>query len=186
MRISPRLLQVFSSNYVTDARRPNQLQNTQKGQSGSGIGLIVWLLFLALGLGSIPAHAIEAKIEAAQEFFGQYQAYQRNFDSQILDMYAEDALIQNTRRYPTGNVRVLEIPVWLYKWLIRAVLPFAKLRKDLNSYSEITYTPEDGLVRIKASRFSHLKKYSSPIELLIGPDQNGQWLIYEEISESRP
>jgi hypothetical protein len=41
-------------------------------------------------------------------------------------------------------------------------------------------------VRIKADRFSELKKYHSPISILVKPTPDGVWLIYEELSESRP
>jgi hypothetical protein len=31
-----------------------------------------------------------------------------------------------------------------------------------------------------------LKKYESPYSILVGPDANGDWRIFEELSESRP
>ena len=41
-------------------------------------------------------------------------------------------------------------------------------------------------MRISATRYSELKKYASPFSLLVGPGLDGNWLIFEEISESRP
>ena len=46
--------------------------------------------------------------------------------------------------------------------------------------------PEGERVRITCTRFSELKKYSSPLSLLVGPDKDGKWLIFEEISKSQP
>jgi hypothetical protein len=41
-------------------------------------------------------------------------------------------------------------------------------------------------VRIVCSRFSVLKNYTAPISMLVGPGPAGTWLIFEELSESRP
>ena len=41
-------------------------------------------------------------------------------------------------------------------------------------------------MRISCSRYSELKKYTSPYTLLVGPGRTGQWQILEELSESRP
>lgn len=53
-------------------------------------------------------------------------------------------------------------------------------------YSDIKITQEGDKFRVTATRFSNLKKYSSPLSLLIGRDKNDVWLIYEELSESQP
>jgi len=78
------------------------------------------------------------------------------------------------------------MPATQYKALIRQTLPLAKLRGDTNTYSEVSFSNEGSNVRIRATRFSNLKKYSSPISLLVAPDDTGRLLIYEELSESRP
>lgn len=78
------------------------------------------------------------------------------------------------------------MPAPRYKTLIREAMPLAKARGDRNTFSHVRYIPEGARVRIRASRFSALKNYASPISLLVGPSPTGQWLIYEEVSESRP
>ena len=65
-------------------------------------------------------------------------------------------------------------------------MPLAKARGDRNTYSNVSYTREGQRFRIRASRFSELKNYTSPLSLLVGPSANGTWLIYEELSESGP
>jgi hypothetical protein len=80
----------------------------------------------------------------------------------------------------------MSMPALSYKSLIRQVMPKAKAAGDLSTYSDVRYTPEDGRVRISATRHSELKKYASPFSLLVGPGPDGSWLIFEEISESRP
>jgi hypothetical protein len=122
----------------------------------------------------------------AKELFERYVALERAFDSAQGDLYSEDAKIQNIRNYPSGQQRTVEFPAPEYKNLLRAAMPLAKARGDTSIYSDVKYTPEGERVRITCTRFSELKKYSSPLSLLVGPDKEGKWLIFEEISESQP
>jgi hypothetical protein len=132
------------------------------------------------------ATALSAPLDDAKKCFDRYVALEAAFDPAAADLYADDAKIQNTRTYPTGQKRVQTIPAPAYKALIRQAMPLAKQRGDTNTYSEIKFTQEGDKVRVTASRYSNLKKYSSPLSLLVGPNKEGVWLIYEELSESRP
>lgn len=124
--------------------------------------------------------------EAAKTLFAQYVALEYAYDANIAELYADDALIKNKRIYPAGDVREITMPAVNYKTLLRQAMPIAKVRGDRSTYSQVTYTLEGERVRIQASRFSELKSYTSPISLLVGPSKSGKWLIYEELSESRP
>lgn len=124
--------------------------------------------------------------EAAKTLFAQYVALEHAYDANIAELYADDALIKNKRIYPAGDVREITMPAVNYKTLLRQAMPIAKVRGDRSTYSQVTYTLEGERVRIQASRFSELKSHTSPISLLVGPSKSGKWLIYEELSESRP
>ena len=65
-------------------------------------------------------------------------------------------------------------------------MPLAKAKGDYSIYSNVTFSEEGQNVRVKATRYSVLKKYSSPLSILIGPNEQGQWLILEELGESQP
>jgi len=132
------------------------------------------------------ASSSAASIDDAKAFFDQYVQLEHAFDPAAADLYADDAVIKNKRTYPTGQVRELTMPATSYKTLIRQAMPLAKLRGDTNSYSDISYANEGAMVRIRATRFSNLKNYASPLSLLVSPDDKGRWLIREELSESRP
>lgn len=125
-------------------------------------------------------------IAAAKSLFQRYVALEHAFDPAAADLYADSALIRNRRTYSTGQVKELTLPAPKYKSLIRTAMPIAKARGDVNTYSDVTYTPEGSGVRITATRFSELKRYYSPLSLLVMPQSNGVWLIVEELSESRP
>lgn len=142
---------------------------------------------LAHGSASAVAGAPSAaRLEAATALFKRYVALEQSFDPAAADLYADEAKIQNTRRYPSGEVKVMSLPAAKYKALIRSVMPAAKARGDRNSYSDVKYTTESDGIRVSAKRYSELKKYTSPLSILVKPTANGQWLIFEEMSESQP
>ncbi len=122
----------------------------------------------------------------AKPFFNNWVALEWNFDPAVLDLYAPDALIENTRRYPDGQTRVFRFSSQEWKALGVKAMPLAQARGDRNKYSQVTYTVEGDRVRISTQRYSLLKQYSSPRSLLVGPDQTGEWRIFEDISESQP
>jgi len=134
-----------------------------------------------------PAWAASPKpTERAKSMFDSYQSLERSFDPAIADLYCDTALIRNTRTYPDGNKRTLELPAPKYKELIRSSMPMAKASGDHSNYSKITYSIEGENVRINSSRYSVRKKYTSPMSLLVGACNGGAWAILEELSESQP
>jgi len=126
-----------------------------------------------------------AHIPEARALFERYVTLEQQFDPLVADLYSDEAVIKNKRTYPTGQVREMTLPARQYKDLIRKAMPLAKERGDTSSYSECAYSEEGARVRITCKRFSTLKKYTSPISLLVGPTPGG-WLIFEELSESQP
>ncbi len=123
-------------------------------------------------------------IAIARAFFERYVRLEHAFDPAQADLYADDAKIINKRIYPGGKVASIPIAALRYKNLIRTTMADSKAKGDISNYSNETYTLEGSMVRIKATRYSVLKKYSAPLSQLVGPDANGVWVIHEEISES--
>ena len=133
------------------------------------------------------APATEAKGEArrqAEALFNRYVTLEHDFDPAIADLYADSARIVSRRINPTGPPEVRTTPAPQYKQLLRKVMPLAKQRRDLSFYTEVTYGAEGSFVRIKARRYAEYKKFSSPLELLVGPGPGGRWQIFEELSEA--
>jgi hypothetical protein len=132
------------------------------------------------------AHAQDDPVAQAHRLFDRYVALGAAYDEAVADLYSDSAFIKNTRRYPDGQSRSMTMPALTYKSLIRQVMPQAKAAGDLSTYSDVKYIPDGERVRIEATRYSELKKYSSPFVLLVGPGENGTWMIFEEIGESQP
>lgn len=122
----------------------------------------------------------------AESIFAQYQSRERAFDPSVADLYCDTALIRNVRTYPDGQQRTLELPASKYKTLIRMAMPLAEAKGDFSTYSNPSFAPEGAYVRVTATRYSVLKKYSSPISLLIGSCSDGAIGILEELGESQP
>lgn len=135
--------------------------------------------------GAAGQDAVSAPVQAAKALFERYVALEQQFDPLVAELYSDEAVIKNRRTYPTGEVREVTFPAPQYKELIRTAMPLAKLRGDASTYSDCVYSEEGARVRITCSRFSHLKKYTRPMSLLVGPAAGG-WLIFEELSESQP
>lgn len=134
---------------------------------------------LAAGL-TMPAFA-QTEAEA---LFAKYQAMERAFDPDVASLYCDSALIRNVRTSPDGQQRTLQLPATAYKNLIRNAMPLAKAKGDINTYSEVAYSKEGANTRIKATRYSEMKKYYSPISLLVGKCGN-DFGILEELSQSQ-
>ncbi|MBY0550861.1 MAG: hypothetical protein K2W95_26520 [Candidatus Obscuribacterales bacterium] len=145
------------------------------------------IVFLIIALcAPLPAHAQnDAALSSARELFQRYIELERNFDVAQGELYAPDARVKNTRLYPGGQNQVISLSGAEYRRLLRAALPLAKGRNDQSQYSAITYQKEGNGVRIKCTRFSQLKQYSSPLEIVVAP-VGGTWLITSESSQSKP
>lgn len=140
---------------------------------------------LLLALCCSVSHASEA-IERAKRVFDAYVSGYHSFDPNVVELYADTALIFNRRTYPDGNIREITLPAPQYKVLVKNAMPLVQARGDKSQYNSPQYTEEGGAVRIIISRYSELKKYTSPMSLLIGPVQDGRWLVLEEKTESIP
>ena len=124
--------------------------------------------------------------KSAAQLFQRYVALSRAYDAQLAELFDDNALITNKRILPGGEVREMTLPAARYKNLLRKALPLARERGDRSTYSSVRYAREGERVRISALRYSELKRYTSPLVLVVGPAPGGRWLIYEEHSESRP
>lgn len=147
------------------------------------VTVLVVLALSAVATAQSPSSEARAR---AEQLWNRYVALEAAFDPAVADLYADDAVIRNRRTYPTGEVREATVPAAQYKLLVRQAIPLAKEKNDVSRYSGCTYAAEAARVRIVCARFSVLKNYTAPISVLVGPGPGGGWLIFEELSESRP
>jgi hypothetical protein len=146
------------------------------------VGITCGLALLAASLVAA-ADPKPADRQKAEALFSRYVELERDFDPAIADLYSDTARFEVRFVYPGGSSEVKTFPAALRKQQIRKVMPLAKRLRDLSFYTEVTYSQEGAFVRIRAKRYAELRKFSSPIQLLVGVAPDGRWLIFEEISE---
>lgn len=129
--------------------------------------------------------ADSAQVTEAKALFKSYKNLGDRFDSKLIDLYSDDAAIQNVRYYPNGQTKTMNLVGEQYKKLIAVSLPIAKARGGTDTYSKESYKQEGERVRITALRHSNLKNYDSWLVLLV-EKRGDQWKIVQEQSQSRP
>jgi hypothetical protein len=124
--------------------------------------------------------------EAARTMMKEYIRLEASYSEKMVELYDDTASIRNVRTYANGVQHQIDLPGATYKQLIQKVLPLARQRGESSRYKEIQYETVSGeRVRVTAIRRALPKGYDSPIAWVVGPNAQGRWVIWEEVSESR-
>jgi hypothetical protein len=150
------------------------------------IPLLFAVLVWAAATVALAAEATGANRQKAVALFQKYVQLEHDFDPKLADLYSDSARIEMKLVYQKGSQETKVFPAPERKRMLRMVMPLAKKHGDLNFYTEETYTQEGPYVRIRAKRYAQLDKFTSPVELLVGPGPDGNWLIFEEKGENHP
>ena len=148
------------------------------------ISRLATVFFTAIAL-VVPAGAAEPVAEA-KKLFATYVERLNAFDPTVADLYADDAKIENTRKYPDGTTKTALVPAAKYKELLRGSMPAAKQSRDTSQFFTVDYKPVGDKVRIETTRLTSVRGDATPLTLVVGPGAGGKWMILEEYSESRP
>jgi hypothetical protein len=74
-----------------------------------------------------------------------------------------------------------------HKPMLRHWMPGAARRGSRNEYSDVRYKDlGNGFVQITMRQRQLPKNFTTTVELVVGPDREGRWLIWEDISEAPP
>ncbi len=125
----------------------------------------------------------DPRIEAARDLFERFVDLGNRYDTSIADLYADDARIVLTGQNPDEK-REVTIPGREFKELVREMLPAAREAGEQNIYVDVTYWIEGDLVRIEATRRTSPSNSQAQHQMLVGPNENGTWLIREELAVS--
>jgi ketosteroid isomerase-like protein len=135
------------------------------------MALVSVIVFLVAG----SACWAQTPSDSARATFARYEAYTRNFDPRVADLYAPDAVIVINRG---GETRKFSRDVW--RQLIQSGMSLAKARGDLDTFTDVTTGRlPDGLVEVRATRINHLKHYNSPYRAVLRRSGD-RWLIVRE------
>lgn len=138
------------------------------------------ILFIALAFGQAYAE------DKPQALFQQFVERGDNFDVSVADLYAGDAKIHAYRIYPHGLEKNMEITGAQWKELIKRVMPMAKAKNDISTYSSINVSKRGKGFKIKADRYSVRKCYTDKgYYMILSPTVSGDLLIVEEYIETQ-
>lgn len=126
-----------------------------------------------------------ADVAAAESVFDRFVALSDAYDPALASLYTDDAVIRSVRRYPNGTSRTVQLTGANYKRLIRAAMPVARQRGDRDTFTGLSLEPDGDRIRIRCTRYSELKQYASPFELVVAR-VGSRWRIVEELSETQP
>lgn len=72
-----------------------------------------------------------------------------------------------------------------FKQTISQAMPLVKERGDTDTFSDVKYTViSNDTVKIEATRYNHLYKYTSPYSSILEKSDTGEWLITVEMFEA--
>ena len=130
--------------------------------------------------------AIAIDQKDVSEFFQHYQELSKQFSEEVALLYADDAKITSCRHYPNGTSKDISMTGAQLKAMLPTILPMAKSRGDINEYSQVAITIEGDEAKIKAHRYSVLKKYTDrDYYMVLSPAENGSLVIIEEHLETQ-
>lgn len=124
--------------------------------------------------------------EEVQTFFNDYQSLGRDFDTDIIELYADDAVLSATIEKLDGTEASQRLSGAQYKDLFPTVVQQAKDLDDWSEFSDIQIELlSDSRARISANRYSHYKCYIDAEYYMVVEKQGGEWQIVEEYQASQ-
>jgi hypothetical protein len=145
--------------------------------------VIFTLLGVALGA-TTASHALE--LQEGQRLFDRYVALGDSFNPSIATLYADSATIKSTRRYPTGQVRSLELTGTQWKDLVQKAMPLAKAQGDRSEFKNVRVEAVGDDIRVKADRYSVRKCYWDHRYYMVIRRTAAGLQIVEEYLETQP
>jgi hypothetical protein len=145
--------------------------------------VILTLLGIAFGVIGT-SHALD--VQEGQRFFARYVALGNSYNPSIGTLYADSAAIKTTRRYPTGQIRSLELTGAQWKTLLQRVLPLAKAQGDRSEFKNVRFEAVGDDIRVKAHRYSVRKCYWDRGYYMVIQRTAAGLQIVEEYSETQP
>jgi len=117
----------------------------------------------------------------AEELFDACMALFLNLDPRLTDCYAVGANILTIEGGVTTQMTGAE-----YKLRMRDSIARIEDTGNFVKYRNPVFTRADDEVRIEATRVSSFDNQRNPVSLLIGPSDDGEWRIQEEIGGRWP
>lgn len=141
---------------------------------------ILTVVLMMIGLG-----AFAGQKEDALAFFNNFVKASNSYDADLLDMYSNNASIIRQVVKPDGTTANAYFKMKDYKHQLVISEKLAKIRNYKNYYSDINVTKVANGYRINALRKPSLSDYKLKASLVVQKQPEGNWLIVEEMMQTK-
>ena len=161
------------------------MRKLANGSSVSHLKRPFVLAALGIAFGVVgTSHALD--LQEGQRFFDRYVALGKSYNPSLATLYADSAAIKTTRRYPTGQIRSLELTGTQWKTLLQKAMPLAKAQGDRSEFKNVRFEAIGDDIRVRADRYSVRKCYWDRAYYMVVRRTAAGLQIVEEYSETRP
>ena len=124
--------------------------------------------------------------QGALNFFNNYVNAANTYSSTVATMYSPSAKIIRQVVKPDGTTQDVQTNTSTYITQMKLGQAGAKLRKYKNSYTNIVVTPlANGKYKVSSLRQPSGETYKLKTYMVLQKQPNGQWLIVEEMMQTK-
>lgn len=142
--------------------------------------ILMTFIIMMLGLG-----AFAGEKEDALSFFHSYINASNSYSTSLPNMYSSSAKIIRQVVKPDGGTANAYFKMKDYKHQMALSAKLAKIRNYKNYYSDINVTKVSNGYRINAMRKPSLSNYKLKASMVVQKQPNGEWLIVEEMMQTK-
>ena len=142
--------------------------------------------FISLAVFSfISLSAVADTKQEALDFFNSYVSGANNYSSEIAEMYSPTAKIIRQVVKPDGTTVDVATDTATYIKQMKIGQAGAKLRHYKNTYTNIVAAPVEGGYKISSLRQPSGEDYKLKTYMIVKKQPNGNWLITEEMMQTK-
>ncbi len=123
--------------------------------------------------------------QEAIDFFNSYVAAANSYSNTVGDMYSPNAKIIRQIIKPDGTTANATTDTATYIKQMKLGQAGAKLRKYKNTYTNIVATPVEGGYKVSSLRQPSGEDYKLKTYMIVKKQPNGNWLITEEMMQTK-
>ena len=141
---------------------------------------LLTFICLLIGLG-----VFAGEQQDALNFFNSFVSASNSYSASLLKMYSDDAKIIRQVVKPNGQLVNAYFSIDAYRKQLKISSQLAKMRNYKNYYSDIKITKVSNGYRIDAMRKPSASDYKLKSYVVVQKQQNGKWLIVEELMQTK-
>lgn len=142
--------------------------------------ILTVLVILVLG-----SSAFAGDREDALAFFNRFVNASNSYSTEVPNMYSDNAKIIRQVIKPDSTVVNVPFSIDQYRSQMRVSAKLGKMRGYSNSYSNISVAKVANGYRINALRKPSLSDYNLKSSMVVQKQDDGRWLIVEEMMQTK-